>query len=66
MSAHEPATFLLCVCAEIGEKVSFLVKRSVSENFQWENFMEPVPKESLRTQDSENIVGLGDRAPVSK
>ena len=28
--------------------------------------MGPVPTESLHTQDSENIIGLGDRASVSK
>ena len=42
---------------EIGEKVIFWVKR--------ENFSGPVPTESLRTQDSENIVGFGDRAFVN-
>ena len=41
-------------------------KRSVPENFQRENFWGPVLTEFLRTQDSENIVGLGDRASVSK
>ena len=43
------------------QKVIFWVKRSVPETFQWKNFTE-----SLRTQDSENVVGLGDRASVSK
>ena len=41
---------------EIGEKVIFWVKR--------ENFSGPVPTESLLTQDSETIVGLGDSALV--
>ena len=34
---------------------SFLVNRSVPENFQKENFSGQVPSESLRTQDSENV-----------
>ena len=42
------------------------VKRSVPENFQWEIFLGLLPTGSLRTQDSENVVGLGDRASVSK
>ena len=46
-------------------KVIFLVKCSVPENFQRANFLRPVPTESLCTQDSENIVGLGDWASVS-
>ena len=50
---------------EIREKVIFWVKHSVPENFQQKKFS-GLPRESLRTQDSENIVGLGDRAPVSK
>ena len=37
------------------QKVLFLVKRSVPENFQRENFSGQVPTESLRTQDSENV-----------
>ena len=36
-------------------KVILLIKRSVPENFQWENFSGQVPTESLRTQDSENV-----------
>ena len=47
-------------------KVIFCVKRSLPENFQQENFLGLSPKESLWTQDSENIVGLGDQASVSK
>ena len=35
------------------------VKRSIPKNFQRENFSGLAPTESLRTQDSENIVGLG-------
>ena len=34
---------------------TFLVNRSVPENFQWEIFLGQVPTESLRTQDSENV-----------
>ena len=55
-----------CVCTEIGEKVIFWVKHSVPENFQQENFSGLLPTEYLRTQDSENVVGLGDRAYVLK
>ena len=47
-------------------KVIFWVKRSLPENFQRENFLGPVPTESWGTQDSENVVALGDRASVSK
>ena len=64
--AHEPATLFYCVCTEIHKKVIFWVKRSIPENFQRENFSGQVPTESLRTQDSENIVSLGERASVSK
>ena len=34
--------------------------------YQRENFSGLLPMESLHTQDSENIIGLGDRASVSK
>ena len=61
-----PATFFFCQDTAIREKVIFWVKRSVPENFQRENFSGLIPKESLRTQNSENVVGLGDRASVSK
>ena len=44
----------------------FWVKRSVPENFQLETFSGLPPTDSLRTQDSENVVALGDRASVSK
>ena len=40
---------------EFGKKSDFLVKRSLPENFQRENFLGQVPTESLRTQDSENV-----------
>ena len=66
LSAHEPATFFFHTETEFGEKVIFLVKRSVPENFQVENFLGPVPTESLCTQDSENIIGLGDQDSVLK
>ena len=52
---HEPDTFFLEAAREISEKWNFFVKRSVPENFQWENFSGQVPTESLRTQDSENV-----------
>ena len=32
-----------------------LVKRSIPEHFQRENFLGPVPTESLRTHDSEYV-----------
>ena len=63
---HEPDTFFLFEDTEISEKRNFFVNRSVPENFQRENFSGQVPTESLHTQDSENVVGLGDRASVSK
>ena len=63
---HEPDTFFLEAAREISEKWNFFVKRSVAENFGPENFSGQVPQESLRTQDSENVDGLGDRALVSK
>ena len=66
LNAHEPATFFYCWDTEIRKIVIFWVKRSVPENFQRENFPGQVPTESLRTQDSENVVGLGDRASISK
>ena len=63
---HEPDTYFLHGDTEISEKWNLFVNRSVPENFQQEHFSGLVPTESLRTQDSENIVGLGDRASVSK
>ena len=56
--------FLVCVHGN-SRKVIFWVKRSIPENFQREFFLELIPTESLRTQDSENVDGLGDRALVS-
>ena len=44
--------------------MNFLVKRFEPENFQGENFLELGPTEFLRIQDSEYIVGLGDRPSV--
>ena len=55
---HETDTFFLFDDTEISEKWNFFVKRSVPENFGRENFSGQVPTESLRTQDSEKIVGL--------
>ena len=49
-----------------GQKSDFLVKRSIPENFRWQILLGPIPKESSRTQDSEDIVNLGDLAFVSK
>ena len=59
------ARYIFLVCVH-GKKVIFWVKRSVPENFQQENFLGLLPTESLRTQHSENVVGLGGRASVSK
>ena len=47
-------------------KGDFCVKRFVPENFQQEFFLGLVPTKSLRTQDSENVFGLRDRASVLK
>ena len=52
---HEPDTFFLEAAREISEKWNFFVKRSVPENFQWENFSKGVPTESLRTHGSEYV-----------
>ena len=57
---HEPHTFFFEAAREISEKWNFFVNCSLPENFQLEIFSGPVPTESLRTQDSENIFGLGD------
>ena len=57
--------FLVCVHGN-SRKVIFWVKRSIPENFQRENLSELIPTESLRTQDSENVDGLGNQALVSK
>ena len=53
---HCARYFFARLDTKIGEKVNFLVKCSVTENFQVENFSGLVPNESLCTQDS----GLGD------
>ena len=58
---------VFCRDTENHKKVIFLVKRSVPKySIQGNFFSGLVPTETLRTQDSENIVGLGDRASVSK
>ena len=54
---HKPDTFFLEAAREISEKWNFFVNRSVPENFGRENFSGQVPTESLRSQDSENVVG---------
>ena len=51
---------------KFAKKVIFWVKRSLAENFQQGLFLGLQPTESLRTQHSENVVGLGDRASVLK
>ena len=66
MSPQQPGKKKTQVAVEFREKGKFFVNRSVPDNFQWENFLGQVPTESLRAQDSENIVVLGDRAFVSK
>ena len=50
----------------IRRKSDTFEKHSVPEDFQQEQFLGLVPTESLRTQNSENIVSLGDGASVSK
>ena len=55
---HEPDTFFLEAAREISEKWNVFVNRSVPEYFQQENFSGLLPTESLRTQDSENVVGF--------
>ena len=58
---------LFSVCAQkFAKKWFFWVKRYVPKNFRQENFSGLLPTESLRTQDSENVISLGDRASVSK
>ena len=64
-SAHEPATYLMCV-QKNSRKSDFFGKTLRTQKFSTANFSGPVPMESLCTQDSENIVGLGDLAYVSK
>ena len=61
MSAHCFNTFFPCLETESGEKVNLLVERSVPEVFQQEK---SVPTESLRTEDSEKVFGLGSGASV--
>ena len=56
----------LCVCSEICEKVNFLVKRYIHKKFPTGKISGPVLRETLRTQDSENIIGFGDLASVWK
>ena len=66
MSPQQAGKKKMRVAMEFREKWKFFVNRSVPENFQWEIFLGPVYMESLGTHDSENIVGLGDQASVSK
>ena len=67
LRAHELATFFFTVgTRNFAKKCFFWVKHSVPENFQQKILSGLQPKEPLRTQDSENVVGLGDRASVSK
>ena len=40
--------------------IGFEIHIREPENFQRENLSELIPTESLRTQDSENVFGLGD------
>ena len=51
---------------EIGAKVIFFVKCSLPKNLRREKFLGLALSESLRTQDSENIVDLGGQASLSK
>ena len=54
------ARYIVLACVHgNSRKVIFWVKRSLPEYFQQENFSGLLPTESLRTQDSENVVCLG-------
>ena len=48
------------------QKGEFFGEALQTRKFSTLNFLGPVPTQSSCTQDSENIVGLGDRASVSK
>ena len=48
------------------QKKDFLGKTLHTRKFSTGKFLGLVTTESLHTQDSENVVGLGDRASVSK
>ena len=54
---HEPDTLFFDTDKEVSEKQNFFLNRSLPENCQWGNFLGQVLKESLRTQDSENVYG---------
>ena len=47
-------------------KSDFLGKMLRTRKFSTGKFLGLLPRESLRTQDSENVDGLGDQAMVSK
>ena len=65
LSAHEPATFFQCECTEMREKGFFFLGKTLrTRKFSKGKFFGAT--ESLRTQDSENVVGLNDRATLSK
>ena len=59
MWVHEPDTIFWRAAREISEKRNFFVNRSVRENFHWEFFLRQVARESLHTQDSENVYERG-------
>ena len=64
--AHEPATFFFRQDTEIGEKAIFFGKTLLTRKFSTGKFFWAGTHgtETLRTQDSENIVGLGGRDSV--
>ena len=56
----------LCMCKKTLEKVIFLVKHSVPPKFSTVKFSGASTTESLRTQDSKDIICLGDKASIWK
>ena len=67
MSAHEAAAFFFCLCAENGEKAIFFGKTLCTRRSKREHFFGASTYIIfIRTQDLENVIGLGDRASVLK
>ena len=64
--AHMSSQHFFMSVHENWRKCVFFCKTLPADNFQRENCLGPVTTESLCTQDSENIVGLGDWTFVSK
>ena len=66
LNAHEPATFFLLLGHGNSRNSDFLGKTLRTQKFSTGTFLGLLPTESLHTQDSENVVGLGDQASVWK